>query len=74
MKTISEELKEAFHKIDLLQRPYILYVNPAQKEKFVQVLKEIGYYDRMVVQETSCVEIDKAYIMERKKLDDWMIP
>ena len=72
--SIEEQIKEAVHKIDLINRPYILFVHPTQKEKFEQAIEEIGYSDKIVLQETYAAEIGKAIFMERAKLDEWMIP
>lgn len=69
-----DDLKEAIHKFDVITKPYILLVNPQQKDTFENALKECGYYDIFKVQEDPCVEINKAYVMDRAKLKSWAEP
>jgi hypothetical protein len=69
-----EEIKQAIHKADLILRPYILVVNPSEEDKFKQVLKDTEYENMVIVQPDSAVEMGKAFIIDRKKLEDNALP
>ncbi len=69
-----EEIEKIIHDMDLACRPYALFVHPSRKEQFEQALKDAEMDAIVVVYPASCAELDKAIIMDRKKLDEWAIP
>lgn len=74
MKMSINEIKQAIHKADLMLRPYILAVNPSKEDKFKQVLKDTEYENMVIVQPDSAVEMGKAFLIDRKKLEDSALP
>lgn len=64
-----EEIKRELHKADLALRPNIVFVNPSDaktiKDAFPEIDKEI------VIEETEFVEQGKAYVIDRRKWDEW---
>lgn len=72
MKMITkEELEEAIHKVDLVLRPYALFVHPLEEEKYKQVLKDAGVEDKVLLRTDNCIEAGKAVAIDRKKLEEW---
>lgn len=69
-----DEIKQAIHKADLMLCPYILAVNPSEEDKFKQALKDTEYENMVIVQPDSAVEMGKAFIIDRKKLEDSALP
>lgn len=74
MKINKVDLERVIHEVDLYMRNAILFVNPSQEEQFKQVLKGTELEDKVIVQPSSYVEVDKAYLMDRKQLEDWGAP
>ena len=74
MKITKEDIENTIHNLDLIQRPYILLVNPSEEDKFKEVLKGTEFEEKVIVQPDSVVEVGKAIIMDRKKLEDWGTP
>ena len=74
MRITKEELEKAIHKVDLIQHPYILLVNPSEEDRCKEALKNTEFEDKVIVQPDSVVEVGKAIIMDRKKLEDWGAP
>lgn len=69
-----EELEKAIHNLDLILHPFILFVNPSEEDRFKEALKNTEFEDKVIVQPDSVVEVGKAIIMDRKKLEDWGTP
>ena len=70
----AEDLKLAMHKVDLMLHPYILAVNPSEKDKFKQALKDTEYEKMVIIQPDNAVEMGKAFLIDRKKLEDSALP
>lgn len=70
----AEDLKLFMHKADLMLRPYILTVNPSEEDKFKQALKDTEYEHIIIIQPDSAVEMGKAFLIDRKKLEDSALP
>lgn len=66
-----EEIEEALHRMDLLQRPFVFFVNPSEEEKIVQALKDINEEDKVLVKTTEFVELGKAIVVKREELERW---
>ena len=65
-----EELEKAIHKVDLIQHPFILLVNPSEEDRFKEALKNTEFEDKVIVQPYNAVEEGKAIMIDRKKLED----
>lgn len=64
-----EEIKQALHKADLALRPNIVFVNPSDAKTIKDALPEID--KKIVIKETEFVEQGKAYVIDRRKWDEW---
>lgn len=63
------DLKAALSKLDLLLKPYAMYVNPRNKEIILKALEDLGNLgDKFLVIDTDFVELDKVYIIKRDSL------
>lgn len=71
MKITKADFEKAIHEVELYLKPYMLFVNPSQEETFKQLLKGEEFEDIFIIQPNSAVEVDKAYVMDRKQLEDW---
>lgn len=69
MTLTAEIIKQTLHKIDLLKRPYVIFINPVQAAELKSVLPRIE--EEVVIQETEYIEVGKAIAIERKKLEEW---
>lgn len=74
MRITKEDIEKAIHNLDLIQHPFILLVNPSEEDKFKEALKGTEFEDKVIVQPNSVIEMGKAIIMDRKKLEDWGTP
>ena len=72
MKITKEDLEKAIHKVDLIQHPFILFVNPSEEDKFKVALKGTEFEDKVIIQPCDVAEVGKAIIMKRKELEDWV--
>lgn len=70
MGLTSEEIKQAIHRLDLIQRPWIIFINHIQAKALKTAIPRIE--DEVVIQETENVEVGKAIAIERKKLEEWV--
>lgn len=64
-----DEIKQALHKADLTLRPNILFVNPADAKAIKDAVPEID--EKIVLKESDLVEKGKAYVIDRRKWDEW---
>lgn len=69
-----DEIKQSLHQIDLICRPYVLMVNPSDKERIEQAIKGTEVADRVELREVIFVEEGKALIMKREDLESWGRP
>ena len=74
MKITKEDIENAIHKVDLIHHPFILLVNPSEEDRFKEALKGTEFEEKVIVQPDNVVEVGKAIIMDRKKLEDWGKP
>lgn len=74
MKITKEDLEKAIHEVDLIHHPFILLVNPSEEDKLKEALKGTEFEEKVIVQPDSVVEVGKAILMDRKKLEDWYAP
>ena len=70
MGLTSEEIKQVIHRLDLIQRHWIIFINPIQAKALKTAFPRIE--DEVVIQETENVEVGKAIAIERKKLEEWI--
>lgn len=66
---IIEEINKTIHRLDLIDRPYILFTNPANKQICEQCLKQINLYDRYIIKETHAIDRDQIVVMKRENLE-----
>jgi hypothetical protein len=64
-----DEIKQALHKADLILRPNIIFVNPSDAKAIKDAVPEID--KKIVLKETEFVEKGKAYVIDRRKWDEW---
>lgn len=64
-----DEIKQALHKADLTLRPNILFVNPSDAKTIKDAVPEID--EKIVLKESDLVEKGKAYVIDRRKWDEW---
>ena len=64
-----DEIKQALHKADLILRPNIIFVNPSDAQPIKDAVPEID--EKIVIKESEFVERGKAYVMDRRKWDEW---
>lgn len=64
-----EDIKLILHKIDLVNRPYIVYLHPDDAEMLKMELSEIE--KKTVIQITPLIEKGKCICMLREKLELW---
>lgn len=66
--TISvEAIKQVFHKLDLMSRPYVVFMHPEDAEAVKASYPEIE--DKVVIQLTPFMEKGKAIIAKREDLE-----
>lgn len=64
VKLNNKEIQDALHKADLLLRPYIVFINPNDKEKILSAMPDI---EKIVVLETTnAVEQGQAIRINRE--------
>lgn len=64
-----EDLEKALHKADLLLRPYIVFVNPKDKETLLSMMPDVE--KSIVLEATDALEQGKAIKMKRETLENW---
>lgn len=62
-----EDIEQAFHKLDLIKRPYVVFMHPADAEAVKASYPEIE--DKAVIQPISFMEKGKAIIAKREDLE-----
>lgn len=68
-KTIVEEIKKAIHTVDLVNRPYAVFLNPEDYEKILKAMPDAQ--ERVVLIPDEIIEKGKAYQFDRKELEKW---
>ena len=63
-----DKIQEAVKQLDYIMRPQALVVSPQLKAKLLEAYPELE--SRVVIKETNMVEPDKAYLMDRKYIED----
>lgn len=48
-----DDIKQTMHKLDLIYRPYTLIINPTDRERFEQAIKDTEVEDKVVLKEDS---------------------
>lgn len=64
-----EDIKNALHKADMLLRPYIVFVNPKDKDFLLSTMPNIE--KQFVIESNSAIEQGKAFLIKREELEDW---
>ena len=68
-KPTIEDIKQALHKVDLINRPYIAFLHPDDAEAVKACLPRIE--EEIVIQPTPCVEKGKGVCIKREDLESW---
>ena len=69
-----EDFNALIKKMDLLTKPYAVFVNPADNEIIEAALKQIDERKLYKVYEDECVEKGQVVLMDRNKLEEWKRP
>lgn len=64
-----DEIKKALYKADLELRPNIIFVNPLDAKTIKDAVP--GIDEKIVLKESDLVEKGKAYVIDRRKWDEW---
>lgn len=66
-KMIVEEIKKAIHTVDLVNRPYAVFLNPEDYEKILKAMPDAQ--ERVVLVPNEAIEKGKAFQIDREKLE-----
>ena len=66
-----KEIADALHEADLIIRPYVMFVNPKDRSRIQEALKETNWNERIVIQEIDNVEIGRPLLAVRKDVESW---
>ena len=69
-----EDFDALIEKMDLLTKPYAVFVNPADKKTIEAALNSIDEGKLYKVCETEYVEKGQVVLMDRNKLEEWKRP
>lgn len=69
-----EELKRNIHDADVLLRPTVLFINPADESTIKEALKSTNNEDKFLVEISEGVTKGKILAMDRKELERYVIP
>lgn len=64
-----EDIKEAIHRMDLLMRPYVVFMSPENYEAVKAMFP--NFEDEYQVQTVEWLEKDKCILIPRKELEEW---
>ena len=67
MLNMIQDIKEVVHKMDLINRPYVLFLNPDDAETVKVLSPEIE--KEFVLQVNPCLENGKCIVMKREDLE-----
>ncbi len=65
-----DEIKQALNKADLILQPNIIFVNPSDAKAIKDAFPEIE--KKIVLKESERVEKGKAYVIDRRRWDEWV--
>ena len=63
-------IKATLHEMDMKLRPYVCFIHPEMLEEIKKVESDIE--DKILFKPTELIEKDKAVIMKREQLEEWM--
>ena len=67
-----EDIKEAIHRMDLLVRPYVVFMHPDMYEEVKKIYPNME--EEYQVEVFPWLDKDKAYLMKREELEEWAKP
>ena len=67
-----DDIKDALHKLDLIQRPYVCVIHPDRLDELKEICPDIE--DQVLFKPVDIVDKDKCYMMKREELEDWALP
>jgi hypothetical protein len=65
-----QNCEEFAHAIDIYARPYIIYCNPNEEDKFGDEFKKKGF----IIRSNPAVEEGMCYVADRRKLEKYLKP
>lgn len=66
-ETLVKGIKKAIHTVDLVNRPYAVFLNPEDYEKILESMPDAQ--EKVVLIPNEVIEKGKAYQIEREKLE-----
>lgn len=68
-ETLAEEIKKAIHTVDLVNRPYAVFLNPEDYEKILKAMPDAQ--DKVVLISSEAIEKGQAIQFDRVELEKW---
>lgn len=69
-----EELKDYIHEMDILMRPVVLFINPADESIIKEALRATNRENDFLIETTEGMTRGKVLVMERKELEKYFHP
>lgn len=67
-----DDIKDALHKLDLIQRPYVCFIHPDRLDELKEICPDIE--DQVLFEPIDIADKDKCYMMKREELEEWAKP
>lgn len=64
-----EDIKAAIHRMDLLMRPYVVFMHPDNYEDIKAMFP--NFEDDYQVEVIDWIEKDRCFLMKREELESW---
>lgn len=65
----TEQLQYELHKIDLILRPHVLFVNPDEYNQIIKAISDLQAKVKII--STNAVEIGHVILIDRKQLEEY---
>lgn len=69
-----EELKNYIHEMDILMRPVVLFINPADESIIKEALRATNRENDFLIKTAESITRNKIIVMERKELEKYLHP
>lgn len=69
-----EELKSYIHEMDILLRPVVLFINPADESIIKEALRATNRENDFLIKTAESITRNKIIAMERKELEKYLHP
>lgn len=67
------KIKDALHEIELLEKPFLLFIHPNDYQKMQEVGVPEEVLRRYKIIETPLIPQGKAAILKRKEMESWFL-